>query len=95
MKNNCAMVEFRRDATGKVIRELRNNKKLTQEVLSGFAGIARSHLAMIESGTKQPNFETIWAIANALELHPYELVKRIEQETEKLQENEIKKHTQV
>lgn len=89
------MVEFRRDATGKVIRELRNNKKLTQEVLSGFAGIARSHLAMIESGTKQPNFETIWAIANALELHPYELVKRIEQETEKLQENEIKKHTQV
>lgn len=95
MKNNYAMVEFRRDATGKVIRELRNNKKLTQEVLSGFAGIARSHLAMIESGTKQPNFETVWAIANALELHPYELVKRIEQETEKLQENEIKKHTQV
>ena len=84
------MLEFRRDVTGKVIRELRNNKKLTQEVLSGFAGIARSHLAMIERGTKQPNFETVWVIANALELHPHELVKIIEQETEKWKENETK-----
>ena len=50
------MIEFDRFAIGIVIKKLRKKKKLSQEVLSGFAGIARSHLAMIESGVKQANF---------------------------------------
>jgi len=45
---------------------------------------------MIANGTKQSNFEIVWAIANALELHLYELVMIIEHETEKLKENETK-----
>jgi len=48
-------------------------------VLSGFAGIARTHLSMIENGTKQANFETIWKIAGALEMQPSELVAKIEE----------------
>ena len=48
------------------------------------AGIARSHLAMIESGTKQANFETIWKIANALEIPPHEIVFLIEKEAESI-----------
>ena len=74
------MIEFNRLAAGKVIRQLRTKRKLTQEVFSGLAGIARSHLAMIESGSKQPNFETIWRIANAFNIPPHELVKQIELE---------------
>ena len=42
--------------------------------------LARSHLAMIENGDKQPNFETIWRLANAFGLYPHELVKLIEEE---------------
>ena len=38
---------------------------------------------MIESGRKQPNFETIWRLANALGLPPHSLVERIEQEAAK------------
>lgn len=53
---------------------------MTQELLSGLAGIARTHLTMIENGTKQPNFETVWKIALALELKPSELVAAIERE---------------
>lgn len=34
--------------TGQVIRSLRKKRGISQEVLSGFACIARSHLAMIE-----------------------------------------------
>ena len=75
------MIEFNRIAAGKVIKRMRKDRHLSQEVFSGFAGIARSHLAMIEGGTKQPNFETIWRIANAFEMPPHELVKRIEGET--------------
>lgn len=74
------MIEFDRYAPGQVIRSLRKQKQLSQEVLSGFAGIARSHLAMIENGTKQANFETIWRLSNALDIPPHKVVFLIEQE---------------
>lgn len=76
------MIEFCRSAPGVVIRRLRKERGLSQDVLSGLAGLARSHLAMIENGTKQPNFETVWRIANALDMPPHILVKRIEEEIE-------------
>lgn len=74
------MIEFNKYSAGVVIRRLRKEKNLSQEVFSGLAGIARSHLAMIETGTKQPNFETIWRIANAFEIAPHEFVELIEKE---------------
>ncbi len=77
------MVEFDHLAVGMVIRTERKKRRLSQEVLSGFACIARSHLAMIESGSKQANFETIWKIANALDLSQHELVFLIEKEAQK------------
>lgn len=66
-------MQFNSDVVGQVIRKLRKEKKISQDVLSGFAGIARTHLTMIENGSKQPNFETIWKIAMALDLRPSEL----------------------
>lgn len=74
------MTEFDRTAAGRVIRRLRKERGQSQDLLSGFAGIARSHLVMIESGTKQPNFETLWRIANALQIPPHSLVALIEEE---------------
>lgn len=75
-------MQFDKNAVGQTIRSLRKEKKLSQDVLSGLAGIARSHLSMIENGGKQANFETIWRIALALNMRPSELVKRVEQELE-------------
>ena len=69
-------------AVGKAIRDLRKEKGISQDVLSGLAGIARTHLTMIENGTKQANFETLWKIALALDIRPSELVARIEEEIE-------------
>ena len=77
------MIEFDRMAVGQVVRRLRTERKLSQEILSGLAGMARSHLAMIEKGSKQANFETIWRIANALDLPPHKLVEMIEEEIRK------------
>lgn len=73
------MIEFNRFAVGYVVRQLRKNHGLSQEVFSGLAGIARSHLAMIESGSKQANFETIWRISNAFEIAPHEFVRLVEE----------------
>lgn len=75
-------MQFDNFAVGKVIRDLRKEKGISQDVLSGFAGIARTHLTMIENGTKQANFETLWKIALALDIRPSELVARIEEEIE-------------
>ena len=75
-------MQFDNTLVGKVIRKKREQKGMTQELLSGLAGIARTHLTMIENGTKQPNFETVWKIALALELKPSELGEEIEMELE-------------
>ena len=75
-------MQFDNFAVGKAIRDLRKEKGISQDVLSGFAGIARTHLTMIENGTIQANFETLWKIALALDIRPSELVARIEEEIE-------------
>lgn len=67
-------------AMGRVIRRLRQKKKLTQEVLSGFAGIARTHLTMIENGTIHASLETIWRILLALDARPGEFFAQVEEE---------------
>ena len=70
-------MKFDNQAVGKTIKEIRGEKGLSQDVVSGLAGIARTHLSMIESGAKQANFETICKIASALNMKPSELVKKI------------------
>ena len=74
------MIEYDRYAVGRVVRQLRKERGLSQEVFSGLCGLARSHIAMIERGTKQANFETLWKIANACEILPSQLVEQIERE---------------
>ena len=49
---------------GQIIGRIRVQREMSQEVLSGLAGVARSHLAMIESGSKNANVETLWRIAS-------------------------------
>lgn len=71
-------MQFDNQAVGAMICRYRKEKGMTQELLSGLTGIARSHLSMIENGSKQPNFETVWRIAEALEIRPSELVAEIE-----------------
>ena len=71
---------YNRKAFGVVISKLRVQKGLTQENLSGLAGIARSHLAALENGEKTVKLDTMWRIADALEIKPSELIRRIENE---------------
>ena len=64
--------------TGKVIKTLRQEKGLSQEVVSGLADIPRSHLAMIESGLVSPKVTTLWQISDALGLRLSELIHMVE-----------------
>ena len=44
---------------GQIIGKLRTERGMSQEVLSGLAGIARTHLTMIENGSKNASMETL------------------------------------
>jgi len=77
---------YNRKAFGAVIGRLRMKKGLTQEKMSGLAGIARSHLADLENGKKTVRLNTLWNIAYALELRPSELIRLVEEETEEYTE---------
>ena len=76
-------MEFDYKILGETIRSLRKERKLSQEVLSGLAGIARTHLTMIENGSIHATIETLWKVAYALDLRPSELFACVEERIEK------------
>ena len=65
---------------GKVIKHYREKKGISQEVLSGFADIGRTHLSAIERGERKPTLETFYRISLALEVKASELWQTIENE---------------
>ena len=65
---------------GQVIQRFREKKKYSQELLSGLAGIGRTHLSAIERGERKPTLETFFKIAFALNVKPSEIMAAIERE---------------
>lgn len=68
---------------GSVIQRFREEKKLSQELVSSFAGIGRTHLSAIERGERKPTLETFWRVAEALRVRPSVLLAAIEEEVNK------------
>ena len=66
-----------------IIQRKREQKKLSQEVVSGLAGIGRTHLSAIERGERKPTLETFFKIAEALNIRPSVLLAEIEEELNK------------
>lgn len=67
---------------GKVIQNFREERKRSQELISGLAGIGRTHLSAIERGERKPTLETFFRIADALGVKPSVLMAAIEKEIE-------------
>lgn len=68
---------------GRVIQRIREKKKMSQELVSGLAGIGRTHLSAIERGERKPTLETFYKIGQAMEIRPSVLLAAIEEEVEK------------
>lgn len=71
-------MSYNRKTLGVVISRLRTERGLSQEKFSGLVGISRSHLTMIENGKKTVRLDTLWRLADALEIKPSQLVAMIE-----------------
>lgn len=63
---------------GLAIKKYRKRKGLTQEALSGLAGLDRTHYSKIERGLRSPSLDSIFKIATALNIQPHELIIEIE-----------------
>ena len=66
------------ELVGNVITGLRKAKGMSQEVLSGLAGLDRTHYSKIERGLRSPTIDTLFKIAHALDIPPHEIVAAIE-----------------
>lgn len=66
------------EIVGRVIQRKREQRRLSQEVVSGLAGIGRTHLSAIERGVRKPTMDTFFKIAEALNVRPSQLMAEIE-----------------
>lgn len=62
---------------GQVIQSYRLRKGMSQEVLSG---LDRTHYSKIERGLRSPTLDTLFKIAQALDIPPSDIVRQIEQQ---------------
>jgi transcriptional regulator with XRE-family HTH domain len=60
---------------GKAIRQVREQKQLSQEQLADKAGYYRTYIGHIETATYSPSTYTLWRIAQALDVDVAEILK--------------------
>ena len=64
---------------GQTISFFRQQKGISQEVLSGLADIGRSHLSAIERGERKPTLETFYRICTALDIKMSTVILKLEE----------------
>jgi len=67
---------------GNTIAQFRQEKGISQEVLSGLAGIGRSHLSAIEHGQRKPTLETFYRLCMAMDIKMSVVMQQIEEKLE-------------
>jgi transcriptional regulator with XRE-family HTH domain len=65
-------------AFGAVVRQLREERGLSQEQLSFACGRHRTYVSLIERGRNSPSLRTLWLLADALGVPPSEMIRRTE-----------------
>jgi transcriptional regulator with XRE-family HTH domain len=62
---------------GKVLKELRINKGLTQQRLGDHAGIDRAYISELERGQLMPSMETVFRLAEILKVKPQQIIELV------------------
>jgi len=68
------------DALGRVFRELRERRGVSQEALALECELHRTYVGQIERGLKSPTVRTLFVIAKGLGVAPSEILRRVEKE---------------
>ncbi len=67
---------------GKILRELRLEKGLSQEQLGFEADLRRTYVSILELGQQQPSLTTIFKLAQALNIKASHLLELVESRIE-------------
>lgn len=62
---------------GKVLREFREERGITQEKLAHDVGSHFTHISRLENGHKQPTLVTIFKLAEVLKVNPEDFILRM------------------
>ncbi|MCB1736011.1 MAG: helix-turn-helix transcriptional regulator [Gammaproteobacteria bacterium] len=65
---------------GKVLRQARKEKQISQERLALEADVDRSYISKLETGAYQPSMSMLFALSGVLQIRPSELVRRVEEQ---------------
>ena len=66
------------DAFSEVVKEVREQKKLSRNALARKAGLHQTYIGLLERGERSPNLDTAKAIAAALDVPLATLIARAE-----------------
>jgi len=59
---------------GQVLRELREERKLSQEKLAEYCDLDRTYISLLERGLRQPTLTTIFRLSEALKMKPSQII---------------------
>jgi transcriptional regulator with XRE-family HTH domain len=68
---------------GKALRKLREQMKISQEELAFRSTLDRSYISLLERGRRKPTINTLFALAEQLNVSPTEMVRQVELEWKK------------
>jgi transcriptional regulator with XRE-family HTH domain len=63
---------------GKVIKQLRQERGMSQQELADYAEIDRSYISDMERGRYNPTLLTVYKLADILKVLPHEIIHRID-----------------
>jgi transcriptional regulator with XRE-family HTH domain len=65
-------------AFGRVLRDVRKSRSLSQEELGAKSGYHRTYIGQLERGEKSPSLRTIFDLAKTLQVTPSGMVSDVE-----------------
>lgn len=69
-----------KEAFGKVIRELRDQRGLSQQELADYSEVDRTYLSDLERGLYYPTLNTVYKLAEIFKIKPHELIQKVDKE---------------
>lgn len=65
-------------AFGQAVREIRMERKISQEQLAFDSGFDRTYISLLERGVRSPTIRSLVRLAEVLKVRPSEIVMRME-----------------
>jgi len=63
---------------GNILKQLRNEKGISQEQLGFESGYHRTYISMLERGKKSPSLKTIFQLSKALDVNPSVIIEKLQ-----------------